>query len=104
MLVVKVLLNANKAVTGDACSCGYSSDKPTMLCIVRWDLCRGDRCWGLVLSLLVGCVLLGLAGIHTEWTLNAGESPRIEAPILLRNSVGSSTDSQLDAVVFYLNN
>ena len=63
-------------------------------------------CWGLALSLIMGIVLVALSGIRTEWTLNAGESRRIETPILQRNIIVSSSSSgnshRLDAMVYDL--
>jgi hypothetical protein len=64
------------------------------------------RCWGLVLSILVCIVLLALSGINATWTLNAGESRRIEIPILNRQIVLSSSyissTMVLDALVYDL--
>jgi hypothetical protein len=64
------------------------------------------RCWGLVLSILVCIVLLALSGINATWTLNAGESRRIEIPILNRKILLSSSyissTIRLDALVYDL--
>ena len=60
------------------------------------------RCWGLAMSLVIWIVLMAISGIRASWTLNAGESRRIEVPILQRRIVVSSENATLDAVVYDL--
>ena len=63
------------------------------------------RCIGLALSVIMVIVLLALSGINATWTLNAGESRRIETPILSRRitvSSPTSSSSKLEVVVYDL--
>ncbi len=64
------------------------------------------RCIGLCVSIIVMIILLALSGINTTWTLNAGETRRIETPILSRQITVKATRSTsrlpLNAVVYSL--
>jgi hypothetical protein len=64
------------------------------------------RCIGLCISIIVVIILLALSGINTTWTLNAGETRRIETPILSRQitvkAMRSTSRLPLNAVVYSL--
>lgn len=64
------------------------------------------RCIGLCLSIIMTIILLALSGTNITWTLGAGESRRIETPILSSQIVvkatRSSTGRPLNAVVYSL--
>jgi hypothetical protein len=58
------------------------------------------RCLGLFLSIVMAVVLLALSGINETWIINAGESRRIETPILNRQ-IKLQSNSNEDMVVVY---